>query len=158
MSFLTLGLAYPDLVALPSSRWIYDLGSLISSVSSARTWFVVRSSPSPGPGCHPWLSSPICPFFVGLKSDPNPQPGGPVSANLSGLYPSASLTRLNPKEINLQSVQPSGSKRHASPTTAARLHSICGEDRRGPPPTESAGGVLLRPYAPPWGKRIKSSK
>ena len=50
-----------------------------------------------------------------------------MSANLSGLYPSASLTRLNPKEINLQSVQPSGSKRHASPTTAARLHSICGE-------------------------------
>ena len=69
LSFLTLGLAYPDLVALPSSRWIYDLGSLISSVSSARTWFVVRSSPSPGPGCHPWLSSPICPFFVGLKSE-----------------------------------------------------------------------------------------
>ena len=69
LSFLTLGLAYPDLVALPSSRWIYDLGSLISSVSSTRTWFVVRSSPSPGPGCHPWLSSPICPFFVGLKSE-----------------------------------------------------------------------------------------
>ena len=65
LPFLTFELACPGLFVLPSQP--LDLG-----------WSLPPVPPGLGllfgvllllDGCHPWLSSPVCPLFVGLKSE-----------------------------------------------------------------------------------------